>query len=96
MKGYKRIVPTSPMIKQIHNPCIRCGKERIITKTWKEKIGTSTIINTESVCPDLECQKKVDLDNKKYRERHAAMKLKSEQRAINRRAVADAERAHSK
>lgn len=76
-----------------HNPCIRCGKERKIVKTWKEKIGTSVIVNTESVCPDPACQKLVESDNKKYRERQAAMKLKSEQRVINRRAVADALRA---
>lgn len=72
---------------------MRCGKERIVVKTWKEKFGDSVIINTESVCPDKECQKKVDVDNKKYSERQAAMKLKSEQRAVNRRAVADAQRA---
>lgn len=56
-------------------------------------MGTSTIINTESVCPDPACQKLVESDNKKYRERQAAMKLKSEQRVINRKAVADALRA---
>ena len=81
------------MNKSRSNPCMRCGKERIVVKTWKEKFGDSVIINTESVCPDKECQKKVDIDNKKYSERQAAMKLKSEQRAVNRRAVADAQRA---
>lgn len=81
------------MNKTRSNPCVRCGKERVIVKTWKEKFGDSVIINTESDCPDKECQKKVDLENKKYRERQAAMKLKSEQRATNRRAVADAEKA---
>lgn len=78
---------------QSHNPCIRCGKERKIVKTWKEKLGNSIIINTESICPDPECQKKVDSENKKYRERQAAMKLKSEQRVTSRKAVADALRA---
>lgn len=76
-----------------YNICIRCGKERKVVRTWEEKIEGSTIINTESVCPDPECQKLVEADNKKSRERHAAMKLKSEQRAQNRRAAADAVRA---
>lgn len=76
-----------------YNSCIRCGKERKVIKTWEEKIEGSTITNTESVCPDPECQKLVEADNKKSRDRHAAMKLKSEQRAQNRRAVADALRA---
>ena len=40
------------------NQCIRCGKSRIITKTWREeKITYST-----SACPDIECQKIVDAD----------------------------------
>lgn len=46
------------------NPCTRCGKERIEGKKWKEEIatffGTSTIIHTDTVCPDKECQKIVE------------------------------------
>ncbi len=85
-------------MSKTYNLCIRCGKERKVVRTWEEKIEGSTIMNTESVCPDKECQKMVEADNKKSRDRHAAMKLKSEQRAQNRRAAADAMRAerHSK
>lgn len=43
------------------NVCTRCGKVRIDSKTWKEKttnfMGTITVIHTETVCPDPECQK---------------------------------------
>ena len=43
------------------NLCPRCGRERIITKTWTEKTvlyGTETIItHEEAVCPDKDCQK---------------------------------------
>lgn len=46
------------------NPCSRCGKERIVSKTWKEKIqtsfGDSMVVFTENICPDKECQKVVD------------------------------------
>ena len=46
------------------NPCTRCGKERVEGKSYKEEIttffGTSTIIHTDTVCPDPECQKIVE------------------------------------
>jgi hypothetical protein len=73
------------MNKSFSNPCSRCGKERIIVKTWKEKIGDLTIINTDTTCPNPECQKKVEDDNKRQRDRNAAIKLRSEQRIRNRR-----------
>ena len=44
----------------MQNLCIECGKERIDGKTWKEKIGTSVITHTKTLCPDASCQKKVD------------------------------------
>lgn len=42
------------------NPCIRCGKERIDGKSWKEKNGISIITHTKTICPDSQCQKLVD------------------------------------
>lgn len=46
------------------NPCQRCGRERIIQKTWVEQIdtaaGTSTLKHTLTVCPDPACQSKVE------------------------------------
>lgn len=52
------------MIKKIANICTRCGSERIVLKTWKEKIttyfGSSTVIHTETTCPNKECQKIVN------------------------------------
>lgn len=73
------------MNKTYSNPCIRCGTERVISRTWKEKIGNSVVINIEKVCPDIKCQNKVNQDNKKQRDKSAAMKQRSEQRALNRR-----------
>lgn len=77
------------MDKKSTNPCTRCGKERIVSKTWKEKVvnfmGTSYIVYTENVCPDKECQKivqeKLDASKQKKDEMDAdraeRMKLKS-------------------
>jgi hypothetical protein len=46
------------------NVCTRCGKERIESKTWTEEIatffGTSTVVHTDTVCPDPDCQKIVE------------------------------------
>lgn len=48
------------MEKVIKNPCITCGKERIVIKVFKEKIGNAVITNTITACSDPKCQKGVD------------------------------------
>lgn len=60
--------------------CIRCGKDRIFQKTWKEMVGTSVVTYTRSVCSDPECQKKVDeklADLKRERAAHEQRRLQS-------------------
>lgn len=42
------------------NLCIRCGKVRIDSKTWKGKVGASVITYILTICPDSTCQKIVD------------------------------------
>lgn len=74
------------MKKAIGNYCSRCGTERIIVRTWKEKIDSSVIINTETACPNKECQIEVDKINKKQQERTAALKRESEKRLQKRQA----------
>ncbi|MFI5241276.1 MAG: hypothetical protein ACHQUA_02460 [Microgenomates group bacterium] len=49
------------MITTNTSVCIECGKQRIVTGTHTEKVGTSTISYKETACPDPECQKRVDL-----------------------------------
>ncbi len=73
------------MDKKISNPCTRCGIERIVVKTWEEKVGNSTVVNIETVCPNPECQKKVNSDNKKQHDRYIAMKLKHKNNMESRR-----------
>ena len=48
------------MKKAFGNPCSRCGTERIVVRTWKEKVDSSVITNTETACPHKECQIEVD------------------------------------
>jgi len=51
------------MDTKISNPCTRCGQERIDSKTWTEEVdtffGKSTIVHTETVCPNPICQAEV-------------------------------------
>ncbi len=61
-------------------PCIRCGKSRIIAKSWTEKIGNSVITYTQTVCPDEECQKIVDSDLQKKKDKITAIQNKSLER----------------
>lgn len=63
------------------NPCFRCGQERVVVKTWKEKVVNSIVIHTETICPDPDCQKVVDAQNTSLRQKRASAeeaKLKSE------------------
>lgn len=40
--------------------CTRCGKERIIKKTYTEKLEKNNVVYTVTICPDPECQKIVE------------------------------------
>lgn len=40
--------------------CIRCGKLRILGKTWSEGVGFSRMTYTLTVCPDAHCQRQVE------------------------------------
>lgn len=67
------------------NPCFRCGKERIELKSWEEKVGTSVIVTKEMICPDPVCQKEVDSENKKARDKSNAMKERQQQRILDKK-----------
>ena len=57
--------------------CIRCGKTRIVSKTWKEKVGGSDITYTTTVCPDRDCQKIVDAQLKEKKDKIARIQKES-------------------
>lgn len=63
-------------MNQYGNYCWRCGKERIITKTWKEKVNNSVVTTTETACPDKECQMTVEKTNRKNINKVKASRLK--------------------
>ncbi|PIS15433.1 hypothetical protein COT62_03720 [Candidatus Roizmanbacteria bacterium CG09_land_8_20_14_0_10_41_9] len=67
------------MQKAYKNVCCRCGKERIVKRVWKERIGNSVVENTETVCPDKECQKIVDRDLKKQKNKRLQMEKRKEE-----------------
>ncbi|PIT89193.1 MAG: hypothetical protein COU27_01685 [Candidatus Levybacteria bacterium CG10_big_fil_rev_8_21_14_0_10_36_7] len=70
------------MTKNYTNPCTRCGKERIDGKKWKENLetfaGISVITHVDTVCPDKNCQKMLE-------EELARQKEKKEAQAIERK-----------
>lgn len=62
--------------------CTRCGKDRVVSKTWTEsretRVGVATVAYTSYVCPDPECQKIVESSLTKdrlFREESARVKL---------------------
>lgn len=48
------------MITNNTSICIECGKQRVVVGTYEEKVGNSVVIYKETICPDPECQKKVE------------------------------------
>lgn len=70
-----------------NNLCSRCGKARVFARSWEEKIGNSVVITTENVCPDPECQKMVEKENKKKIEKMKSNQLKRKNNLRNRRKV---------
>lgn len=44
----------------MQNLCVNCGKQRIDGKSWEEKVGSSVVTYTLTICPDSACQKIVE------------------------------------
>lgn len=62
---------------QENSPCVRCGKTRVVAKSWTEKVGMSTVNYMQTVCPDPECQKIVDEQLQKKRDKIKAIQDES-------------------
>lgn len=61
----------------MYSLCTRCGKERIFKKQWEEKVGQAPpITHVLTVCPDKECQKILDAENKAKEEKKLLLKTK--------------------
>jgi uncharacterized protein (UPF0179 family) len=58
------------------NPCVRCGKLRVVTSSSVEVINGAKIVSETTSCPDPECQKKVVVKLEHDRvERQRAMEM---------------------
>lgn len=83
------------MHKPQGNPCIRCGQERIIVKTWVERTETSVLKHTMANCPDPECQKLVDKLNAE-REEKRQFHLRQKPRSVFARSQSAAAKSGAK
>lgn len=70
------------MQSQTGNVCVRCGKQRVEVRTWKEHIKGAVLTHTSTACPDAECQKIVDRQFAAQKEKRAVVEREREQRAI--------------
>ncbi len=57
--------------------CTRCGKQRVVIGTHEEVIGNSTVIYTDTECPDKDCQSQVEDKLVKEREKREQMSTSS-------------------
>ena len=67
------------------NPCIQCGRERVVSKTWTETItsfsGTlQDIVHVTAVCPDALCQEKLNTEFAKQKEKRVKIAAEKEER----------------
>ena len=74
------------MNKKSDNPCIRCGKQRIFSKSWTEEVITFSgskvkVDHLESVCPDPECQEALEKDFADQKEKRDEIARKKEKKA---------------
>ena len=64
--------------------CTRCGKQRVVTGTSEELIGTSKVVYTETSCPDPDCQiavnDKMDKEKEKREQMSASSRFGNNQR----------------
>lgn len=70
------------MANSTDNLCIRCGRKRIPGKTWKEKVPSGIIVHTSYICPDKACQKIVEAQLTKVKDKREALEEEKLQRVI--------------
>jgi len=77
--------------------CIKCGNLRVFSRQWKDKFNGkgSVITHTESVCPDVECQKIVDAKFAELREHKVASEERRKSAALLKKTEREARLAGS-
>ena len=63
-----------------NNPCLRCGKNRIVVSSHEEYIGNSKIKITKTACPDPDCQVIVDRQLEKEKAKRTEVAVAFEKR----------------
>ena len=71
----------------IQNPCVRCGTERVVIKTYTERICESTVTTTQMKCPNPECQSIVNKEIKTQEDRKEALRQRANQRVLERKSA---------
>ena len=71
---------------EITNNCVRCGKQRVLVKTWDELTVSTTITRSIWYCPDPECQKIVDKGIQDKKDKAEALRRDIEEKAQARKA----------
>lgn len=74
--------------------CTRCGKPRIVVKTYEEKVDTSTVTYTITECSDPECQKMVNKTLLTEKKKRQFIKDEQEKREVARRQVIEDKKNH--
>jgi hypothetical protein len=64
--------------------CIKCGKQRIVVATRQEKVGNTFVVYKETICPDPECQMKVEKILAQEKEKRQQSLLNQKQRIADR------------
>jgi hypothetical protein len=76
------------MKQTTNNPCFRCGKQRIISRSWSETITTFSgmqqkVTFTDAICPDADCQSLLDLELDKQKEKRDKITQDRQQRMLD-------------
>ena len=74
--------------------CTRCGKPRIVVKTYEEKIETSTVTYTITECSDPECQKLINKTIKAEKSKRKFIKDEQFKREEVRRQAIEEKKLH--
>jgi len=65
--------------------CTICGKERVVAKTYKEKVGTTYVYYREMICADPECQKKVEKNLNTEKAKRVSIKKEQDKHELERK-----------
>ncbi len=84
---FQEVVEEAEGMAMTGSVCTRCGKPRIVVKSYEEKVETSTVTYTITECSDPECQKLVDKTLLTEKKKRKFIKDEQEKREEARRQI---------